>query len=82
MVIARRPDAVAFPTLPRQTAHFASAKGFQLSGFNPLQDGVRPVTDVEPQAAKMIREVLPSEATKSTSASMGDSFFLLFPYTF
>src|SRR6266851_83853 len=54
MVITRRPNAVAFPPFPRLTAHFASAKGFQFADLDALQDGVRPMADVELQAAEFL----------------------------
>jgi hypothetical protein len=54
MLIAHGRNPVAFPAAPRLTAHFASANRFQLSGFDALQDGVRIVVDVEPQAAEFL----------------------------
>ena len=53
MLIAHRPNAVV-PQLPRLAAHFASAKRFQFSVLDALQDGVRPMTDIEPQAAEFL----------------------------
>jgi hypothetical protein len=52
MVIAHRPHAVAFPPLPRLAAHFTSAKELQFTDLDALQDGVRPMADVESQASE------------------------------
>jgi hypothetical protein len=49
VLIAHRPNAVV-PELPRLGAHFTNAQRFQFADLDALQDGVRPVTDVEPQA--------------------------------
>ena len=54
MVTAHRSNAVAFPPLPRLAAHFTSAQRFRLGGLDPLQDGVRPMTEVEPQATEFL----------------------------
>ena len=53
MFIAHRPNALS-PQVPRLAAHFASAKRFQFNGFDALQDGVRSMTYVEPQAAEFL----------------------------
>jgi hypothetical protein len=43
MVIAHRPDGVAFPPLPRLAAHFTGAQRFQFADLDALQDRIRPV---------------------------------------
>jgi hypothetical protein len=53
MVIARRPNAVV-SQLPRLAAHFTNAQRFRFADLDALQDGVRPMTDVEPQAAEFL----------------------------
>jgi len=40
--------------LSGQAAHFASAARFQLSGFDALPYGVRPMADIEPQSAEFL----------------------------
>jgi hypothetical protein len=54
LIAHRRP--VAFPRLPRLTAHLASAKGFQLSGFDALLYRLGPpaMTDIEPQLSEFL----------------------------
>jgi hypothetical protein len=54
MVIAHRPNAVAFPPIPRLAAHFTSAKRFRLSGFDALPYGVRPVIYVDTKPAEFL----------------------------
>jgi hypothetical protein len=57
VLIARRPNAVAFPPLPRLAAHFAGANRFQFSGFDALLDRVCGVVDIEPQAVKFLLDL-------------------------
>ena len=54
MVIARRPNAVAFPAAPRLTAHFASAKGFQSSSFDAVPYDLRTVIYVDTKSAEFL----------------------------
>jgi hypothetical protein len=54
VLIAHRSNPVALSTLPRLAAHLASAKRFQLSGFDAPPYGVRPVIYVDTKRAEFL----------------------------